>query len=253
MGRNIDFHLTGSRIILTGASAGIGRETALRFASAGARMILVARRAALLRELKREIDGLGYPEPIIMPLDVTDGESAAKIDQEARSSLGGVDVLVNCAGRSDPSGAVLDEELWRDAMDLNFHAKRRLVDAVLPELIASGAGRIVNFIGSFEPFGPSASSAASAATRVWSKGLSRTIARSGTTINCIAPGRVDSEQAARKFPVETRQSFIDNNIPAGRFGHPHEVAHLVLFLSSPLADYITGETIHVDGGLHRHA
>ena len=93
-----------------------------------------------------------------------------------------------------------------------------------------------------------------AACILWAKGFSRVVAPEGITVNCLAPGRIDSEQLRRHFPTpESRQAFSDQYIPAGRFGTPAEVAALVLFLCSGPAAYLTGETVSVDGGMHRRA
>ncbi len=147
---------------------------------------------------------------------------------------------------------LLDEATWQSQFELNFHSKRRMADAFLPHLRTSDQGRIVNFVGLLEPAVISAAQAAVAACILWSKALARVTAPDGITVNCIAPGRIESEQVQALYPTaESKQKFIDQRIPAGRFGTMEEASALVLFLASGPASYITGDMFSVDGGMHR--
>src|SRR6185503_9419431 len=107
--------------------------------------------------------------------------------------------------------------------------------------------------GKSEPEGPNAAFAAKAAVHAWSKGLSREVGQHGITVNCIAPGRIMSEQIRRKYSPEFRAKQSSEEIPVGRYGEPEELAVLAVFLASPLAGYITGTVMPVDGGLRRYA
>jgi 3-oxoacyl-[acyl-carrier protein] reductase len=172
-----------------------------------------------------------------------------------RDELGGLDVLVNNAGSSRPVKWNASEEQWLEGMTLNFELVRRLTNQFVPTMRAQNWGRIINITGANEPPGVNIASVAKAALHNWAKGLSRELAPDGITINCLPPGRINSEQIlGRLHPTaENRKAFIDANIPIGFFGEPEDMGYLVAFLASPLARYITGEVIHVDGGMHRFA
>lgn len=249
----MDSDLEGRRAVVTGAGTGIGRATAWALAREGVTVALVARRRSVLEELAHEVVQAGLPAPAVLAVDLAAPGAAATV-RERVETLGGVDILVNNAGRADPPAEVMDEVAWRAAFELNFHAKRMLAEELRPHLAVGGRGRVVNLAGLLEPFVVSAAQAAVAACILWSKAYSRLVAAEGTTVNCVAPGRIDSEQLRSHYPtVETRQAFAEQHIPAGRFGAPEEAAALIVFLCSGAASYVTGETVSVDGGMHRRA
>jgi len=249
----MDLQLKGKTALVTGASMGIGRAIAKMLASEGVQCAVVARRRALLDELAAEIGSAGHPVPAVIEADVLPEGSAQTITAEALRALGRVDILVNSAGGSRRLPIDAPEERWTEALTLNFTRLRQLTHAVLPGMMQSQWGRIVNITGKSEPEGLNAAFPSKAAVHAWSKGLSREIGRHGITINCIPPGRIMSEQIRRNYPEDYRREHAQKDIPMGRYGEPEELAVLAVFLASPVAGYITGTVMPVDGGLRRYA
>jgi len=251
----MDLKLKDRTCLVTGASRGIGRGIAKALAAEGCRVAVVARRANLLEELADELAAAGQTRPLVVGEDLTSDGAPARIRERVLAEFGGLDVLVNNAGSSRPVPWNATEEQWQEGMRLNFELVRRLTNEFIPTMRAQGFGRIINVTGANEPPAVNIASVAKAARHNWAKGLSRELARDGITINCLPPGRINSEQILERLhpTPENRRAFIDANIPIGYFGEPEDMAYLVAFLASPLARYITGEVIHVDGGMHRFA
>lgn len=250
----MDLQLKGKTALVTGASMGIGRAIAKGLAAEGVRTCIVARRRPLLDELAKEIAAAGGPAPAILEADVMPAGAAQRLAREATAALGRVDILVNSAGGSKPPLPIdAPEQDWEDAMTLNFTRIRQLTHALLPGMIERKWGRVINISGKSEPERMIAAHPAKAAIHAWSKGLSREVGRHGITVNCIPPGRIMSEQIRRKYSPEFRAKQSAEDIPVGRYGEPEELAALAVFLCSPLARYITGAVLPVDGGLRRYA
>lgn len=251
----MDLQLQGKRCLVTGASRGIGSGIARVLAAEGCRVAIVARRETLLEALADEIAAAGHTRPVVLVEDLTDPEAPERVRAGLEAALGGADILVNNAGSSRPVRWDAPETEWREGMTLNFDVARRLAVALIPQMRARGWGRIINVTGNNEPPGVNIASVAKAGLHNWAKGLSRELAGDGITVNCVPPGRINSEQILHRLhpTPEDRRAFIEANIPAGHFGEPEDLAYLVAFLASPLARYITGEVIHVDGGMHRFA
>lgn len=250
----MDLQLAGKTALVTGASRGIGRAVALGLAREGVKLAIAARRVPLLQELAQEMAGQRGAEPLVLEVDLYQEGSAEKLAQAAGAGLGRIDILVNAAGGSRPFPFEASKEQWAEGMLVNFIRLRELSHAVVPGMKERAWGRIINITGTSEPRGINAANSAKAAVHAWAKGLSREMAAHGITINSIQPGRIMSEQILRMYPTEQdRLEFARQNIPAGRFAEPEELANLVVFLSSPLARYITGTVIPVDGGMSRFA
>jgi 3-oxoacyl-[acyl-carrier protein] reductase len=248
----MDLELRGKVAVVTGASVGIGREIAKVLASESVQTAVVARRANLLATLREEIQRAGGPQPLVLPIDLYGPDAAARIRDAALSAYGRVDILINNAGGSRTIPWDSPDAAWDESFSLNFTAVRRTTQALLPGMIERRWGRILCVTGSAEPSTVNAAVAAKAGVHAWAKGLSREIGRHGVTINCLAPGRIHSEQIdMRLHPTPESQAEFARNIPLGYFGDPCDVAFFAAFLCSPKARYITGERIHVDGGLHR--
>ena len=250
----MDLQLKGKTALVTGASMGIGRAIARGLATEGANVCIAARRKALLDELSKEIIAAGGAAPAVVEIDLMPDGAPQKLADAAARALGPVDILVNSAGGSNPPLAIdAPEARWDEAMTLNYTRLRQLTHAVLPGMIERKWGRVINISGKSEPERMIAAHPAKAAIHAWSKGLSREVGRHGITVNCIPPGRIMSEQIRRKYSPEFRAKQSAEDIPMGRYGEPEELAALAVFLASPVAGYITGAVLPVDGGLRRYA
>jgi 3-oxoacyl-[acyl-carrier protein] reductase len=248
----MDLQLAGKTALVTGASAGIGRGIALALAREGVRLAVMARRLDLLDELAGQIVAAGGQGPVVIVQDLMAEGSPERIAAAALGGLGAVDILVNNAGGSRPFKMDAGEAQWEEALTLNFTRQRQLAHRLLDRMIARKFGRIVNITGKSEPEGINGAFCAKAAVHSWAKGLSREVGKHGITVNCIPPGRIHSEQILRNYAPEYRQWQAEHEIPVGRYGEPEDIAGLVCFLASPLAGYITGTVIPVDGGLRRY-
>jgi 3-oxoacyl-[acyl-carrier protein] reductase len=244
----MNLQLSGRTALVTGASMGIGRSIALALSREGVRLAVMARRRALLEGLEKE---LGH-KLVIIECDFLQEGAAEKIAAAALAGLGQVDILVNNAGGSRRFTLESGDAQWDEALTLNFVRQRQLTHRLLPQMIGRKWGRVINITGKSEPEGLNGAFAAKAAMHSWAKGLSREVGRHGITVNSIPPGRIISEQILRNYSPERRAHESEHDIPVGEYGQPEDVAHLVCYLASPLARYITGAVIPVDGGMRRY-
>jgi 3-oxoacyl-[acyl-carrier protein] reductase len=249
----MDLGIDGKVALVTGATAGIGRATATKLAAEGARLAIVGRRSDELDKLADEIAATGRERPLTVAADLVKPDVPGRIREQVEQAFGGLDILINNAGAAEQPGTVLTENVWQSQFELNFHQKRRMTEAFEDLLKASDQGRVITLACALEPSGPSAAMSALGACLVWSKGYARYMGPSGVTVNCVAPGRVESEQLSKMFPDDSsREGYITmSGLPMKRFGRKDEAAGLVLYLASAQASYITGQCIAVDGGLSR--
>jgi 3-oxoacyl-[acyl-carrier protein] reductase len=231
---------------------GIGRAIAKALAAEGVKVCITARRGQLLKDLAGEIVAAGGADPHIAIIDIMEADAPQRLARDALAGLGRVDILINCAGGSRPLPIDAPESKWEEAMTLNFTRVRQLTHALLPSMIKQEWGRIINITGKQEQERLNAAYSAKAGVHAWAKGLSREVGKYGITINSIPPGRILSEQILRNNPEPVRKEFAARHIPVGRFGEPEELACLAVFLASPIACYISGTVIPVDGGLRRY-
>lgn len=251
----MNLNLTGKTALVTAASGGIGRGVAEALVDAGVRVVVSGRTLASLEAVAEALASRAGGRPAIVVGDVGAKTGPTQIATEAAAALGGrIDILVNNAGAARPITGEVDNAFWEESFMLNFMAARRLTDLVIPAMKAERWGRIISISGALVAPRLNAAAPAKAALASWSRTLASELGAYGITVNTIAPGRINSAQIQKLHPTEqSRADYIRQNIPAGYFGEPYDIGHLVAFLASPLARYINGAAIPVDGGAVRRA
>ncbi|ASI91465.1 MULTISPECIES: 3-oxoacyl-ACP reductase FabG [Vibrio] len=241
-------NLEGKIALVTGASRGIGRSIAELLVERGATVIGTATSengAAAISEYLGE-NGKG------LALNVTDTDSIEAVLKQINADFGAIDILVNNAGitRDNLLMRMKDDE-WTDIMDTNLTSIFRLSKAVLRGMMKKRQGRIINVgsvVGTMGNAGQTNYAAAKAGVIGFTKSMAREVASRGVTVNTVAPGFIETDMT-KALNDEQRAATLAN-VPAGRLGDPREIASAVAFLASPEAAYITGETLHVNGGMY---
>ncbi|WP_378948419.1 3-oxoacyl-ACP reductase FabG [Paracoccus sp. R86501] len=241
------FDLTGKTALVTGASGGIGGAIATALHGAGATVALSGTREAPLRELA---DKLGDRAHVVLA-NLGDPESVAALPKAAAEAMGSIDVLVNNAGitRDNLFMRMSDDE-WAQVMDVNLTSVFKLSRSVLRGMMKARWGRIVNItsvVGSTGNPGQGNYAAAKAGLVGMSKSLAYEVASRGITVNCVAPGFIATPMTDKL--TDDQKSKILTQIPAGQMGSPDDIGAAVLYLASPQAGYVTGTTLHVNGGM----
>jgi 3-oxoacyl-[acyl-carrier protein] reductase len=254
--------LKGKVAIVTGAGQGLGEAIALELAKAGANIVAADIRKDTIEQVEKKIEGMGR-EALAVQMDVSKWEEAEGMVKKALERFGHIDILVNNAGIS-PKGKggvqlkILDigDEDWDRVMNVNVKGVFNCSKAVMPHMISRRTGKIVN-MGSITGLTGGAASPASAhypvskaAVICLTKVLARELAQYNINVNAIAPGRIQTEMAALSSPQANEEAR--KQTPLGRFGKPIDIARAVLYLVSESGDFMTGETMVIDGGRTMH-
>ncbi|WP_076536212.1 3-oxoacyl-ACP reductase FabG [Shewanella sp. UCD-KL21] len=245
---SISFDLTGKVALVTGASRGIGRAISETLVEAGATVIGTAtseKGAAAIQDYLGD-NGFG------LVLNVTDSESVAQLFSQIKEKAGDVDILVNNAGitRDNLLMRMKDDE-WHDILDTNLTSLFRLSKPVMRSMMKKRSGRIINIgsvVGTMGNAGQVNYSAAKAGLIGFTKSLAREVASRQITVNAVAPGFIQTDMTD-ELNEEQQKAFMAQ-VPMARLGQAQEIANAVLFLASDSAAYITGETLHVNGGMY---
>ncbi len=240
------FDLTGKSALITGASGGIGAAIARSLHGAGALVALSGTRVEPLEALAADLGVRAF----VLPCNLGDAVAVEALPKAAIAAMGAVDILVNNAGiTKDNLFMRMSDDEWQSVMDVNLTATFRLCRGVVRGMMKSRWGRIVNItsvVGHSGNPGQGNYAAAKAGTLAMSKSLAIEVASRGITVNCVAPGLIATAMTD-KLNDEQRARILAG-IPAGRMGEAAEVASAVLYLASPEAGYVTGTTLHVNGG-----
>jgi 3-oxoacyl-[acyl-carrier protein] reductase len=241
------FDLSGQTALVTGASGGIGGAIAKALHRQGATVMLAGTRHTVLSALADELGGRTH----IGLADLADSAALDRLVKEAEAAMGRVDILVNNAGVTRDALALrLSDEDWHAVLQVNLTAAFRLTRAVLRGMVRRRHGRVIGVTSVVAVTGNAGQAnyaAAKAAMIGMSKSIAAEVAGRGITVNCIAPGLIVTAMTD-KLTAEQRSRLI-GAVPAGRFGTPEDVAAAVLYLASAEAAYVTGQTLHINGGM----
>ena len=245
----IDFK--NKSVVITGSARGIGKAIALKFGGLGANLVIVDMNEEATKATAEELKGLGY-NAIAVTCNVTKEEDCAAMVDATVKAFGSVDVLINNAGiTKDTLLMRMKKEQWDAVIAVNLTGTYNATQAAIKTMMKQKSGNIVNLtsvVGIDGNAGQTNYAAAKAGIFGFSKSLAREVGSRNITVNCVAPGFIDTDMT-RSLSTEHQQTLIQH-VPLGRLGRPEEVASAVAFLASSAAGYITGTTLHVNGGMY---
>lgn len=245
------FDLTGMTALVTGAAGGIGSEIARALARQGARLALSGSNGAKVRAFREELNSEFGHDHVEITCNLSDPTEVEKLVPAAIDTLGQLDILVNNAGitRDNLAMRMKDEE-WDDVIRINLESTFRLMRAAARPMMKAKFGRIVNItsiVGTTGNPGQMNYCAAKGGITAMSKSLAQEIASRGITVNCVAPGFIRT--AMTEVLPDAQKVALNSKIPMGRMGEGADIGAAVAFLSSREAGYVTGQTLHVNGGM----
>tara|TARA_Y100001960_G_scaffold328667_1_gene418046 strand:+ start:136 stop:873 length:738 start_codon:yes stop_codon:yes gene_type:complete len=241
------FDLDGKVALVTGASGAIGSAISRDLVDRGAKVALSGTRIDVLEQLAAELSGFGY----VIPANLSDIVAVEKLVSDTIQVVGGLDILVNNAGVTRDNLAIrLNDDDWDNVIEVNLAATFRLSRSVLRGMMKNRWGRIINIssiVGVMGNVGQANYAASKAGVIGMSKALAQEVASRGITVNCIAPGFIVS--AMTDSLNEDQREKLLVKIPARQLGNPKDVASACVYLASDEASYVTGQTLHVNGGM----
>ncbi len=241
------FDLYGKNALVTGASGGIGAAIATALHQAGATVALSGTRLEPLQALAAELGSRAF----VLPCNLSDAEAVAALPKQAAEAMGSVDILVNNAGiTKDNLFMRMSDDEWSSVLEVNLTSTMRLCKGVVRGMMKARWGRIINIssiVGTTGNPGQANYAASKAGMVGMSKSIAYEVASRGITVNCVAPGFIATAMTDKLN--DEQKAGILGQIPAGRMGDPAEIAAAVLYLASVEAGYVTGATIHVNGGM----
>ncbi len=241
------FSIKNKTVLLTGATGGIGKEIAMEMSNYGAKFILTGTKEDRLKELSESLPN----ESIFIVSNLNSNQNIQNFLEKLNDSGLNVDILINNAGITQDNLLLrMKEEEWSSVLNLNLNATAYLTQKIVKGMIKRRSGRIIfitSIIGHSGNIGQSNYAASKAGLTAFSKSIALEIASRGVTCNCIAPGFIETPMTSKLTDIQQKE--ILNKIPVSRFGTPKDVASACIYLSSDEASFITGSTIHINGGM----
>ena len=244
--------LSGRKVLVTGSTRGIGKAIAIYFAKAGANVVITGRDQSKAEGVAKEIEQAHGVETLGVAMDMSDRGSINSAYEKIESVFGGVDILINNAGITrDKLFLRMSFEDWEEVLRVNLTGTFLITSLAVKGMLKKRWGRIVNIssvVGFMGNAGQVNYSSTKSALLGFTKSLAKELASRNITVNAVAPGFIETDMTS-VLSEDLKQAYL-KNIPLGRFGKPEDVASVVLFLCSDYASYITGEILHVNGGMY---